>query len=254
MGTLDDRTVVVTGAARGLGLAIARRLGADGAALWLADVNTDRGQEAAAKLRADGITARFAYVDLADAGSVDALAARVTADGPLYGLVNNAALADGVGGKAVHELAVDEWDRVLNVNLRGTFLVSRALIPSILVYAGRHGTGRVVTIGSDAARYGSPRLTHYVASKGGVAALSRTMARDLGPYGITVNTVSPGLTESESAQQVPAHRHELYRLNRALARPQQPADLVGAVAFLLGDEASYITGQELVVDGGFVLH
>ena len=253
VGALDGRTIVVTGAARGLGLAIARRLGDDGAAVWIADVNPN-GEDAAAKLRADGVAARFVHVDLADADSVDSFAAQVTADGPLYGLVNNAALADGVGGKAVHELAVDEWDRVLNVNLRGTFLVSRALVPSILEYADLHGTGRIVAIGSDAALYGSPRLTHYIASKGGVSALTRTMARDLGPHGITVNTVSPGLTESESAQFVPEHRHELYRLNRALTRPQQPGDLVGAVAFLMGDEASYITGQELVVDGGFVLH
>jgi len=250
VGALDDRTVVVTGAGRGLGLAIARRLGADGATLWIADVATDRGTDAAAKLRSDGIAAQFVHVDLADAGSVDEMAARVTAHGPLYGLVNNAALADGVGGKAVHELPIEEWDRVLNVNLRGTFLVCRALVPSMI----EGGGGRVVTIGSDAAHYGSPRLTHYIASKGGVSALTRTMARDLGPYAITVNTVSPGLTESESAQYVPQHRHDLYRLNRALTRPQQPADLVGAVAFLMGDEASYITGQELVVDGGFVLH
>ncbi|GAA4471251.1 SDR family oxidoreductase [Rhodococcus olei] len=251
---MTARTIVVTGAGRGLGLAIARRLGADGTALWLADVRADWGEDAAAALRADGVTARYVHVDLADADSVAEMAETVTADGPLYGLVNNAALADGVGGRAIHELEIAEWDRVLNVNLRGTFLVSRALVPSIITHAETHGTGRIVTIGSDAALYGSPRLSHYIASKGGVAALSRTMARDLGPYGITVNTVSPGLTESESAQFVPEHRHDLYRINRALTRPQRPADLVGAVAFLMGDEASYLTGQQLVVNGGFVLH
>ncbi|MGN5237787.1 MULTISPECIES: SDR family oxidoreductase [unclassified Rhodococcus (in: high G+C Gram-positive bacteria)] len=254
MGALDDRTVVVTGAARGLGLAIAHRLGMDGARIQLCDIDISRGEDSAEKLRTDGITARFVRVDLADADSVAEMAAAVTAEGPVYGLVNNAALADGVGGRAVHELTVDEWDRVLNVNLRGTFLVSRALIPSIIEHSEQNGTGRVISIGSDAALYGSPKLTHYIASKGGVSALTRTMARDLGFYGITVNTVSPGLTESESAQHVPEHRHELYRLNRALDRPQRPADLVGAVAFLMGDEASYITGQELVVNGGFVLH
>ncbi|WP_280346970.1 SDR family oxidoreductase, partial [Nocardia neocaledoniensis] len=208
------------------------------------------GAPAAAELAAAGMDARFVEVDLRSAESVKAMADTVTADGPIYGLVNNAALADGVGGKAVHELAVDDWDRVLTVNLRGTFLVCRALVPALI----DHGDGRIVTIGSDAALYGSPRLAHYIASKGGVAALTRTMSRDLGQYGITVNTVSPGLTESESAAMVPEHRHELYRLNRALPRPQQPADLVGAVAFLMGPEAAYITGQQLVVNGGFVLH
>ena len=248
--SLEGRSILVTGAGRGLGLALARRLGEDGATLWLADVREDWGEDAAESLRADGVKAQFVRVDLRDAESVDAMAATVTAGGPLYGLVNNAALADGVGGKPIHELDIDEWDRVLGVNLRGTFLVSRAIVPSII----GNGGGRVVTIGSDAALYGSPRLAHYIASKGGVAALTRAMSRDLGPHGITVNTVSPGLTESESAQKVPEHRHELYRLNRALERPQQPSDLVGAVAFLMGPEASYITGQQLVVNGGFVLH
>ena len=248
--SLDGRSILVTGAGRGLGLALARRLGEDGATLWLADIREDWGEDAAESLRADGVKAQFVRVDLRDAESVDAMAATVTSGGPLYGLVNNAALADGVGGKPIHELGIDEWDRVLGVNLRGTFLVSRAIVPSII----GNGGGRVVTIGSDAALYGSPRLAHYIASKGGVAALTRAMSRDLGPHGITVNTVSPGLTESESAQKVPEHRHELYRLNRALERPQQPSDLVGAVAFLMGPEASYITGQQLVVNGGFVLN
>ncbi|MFF1555557.1 3-oxoacyl-ACP reductase family protein [Rhodococcus erythropolis] len=247
---LHGRSILVTGGGRGLGLAIAARLGADGATLWLADIRADWGQAAAEKLRADGLDARFVQVDLRDEMSVADMAAVITAAGPLYGLVNNAALADGVGGKAIHELSVEEWDRVLGVNLRGTFLVSRAVIPSLI----ENGSGRVITIGSDAALYGSPKLAHYIASKGGVSALTRAMARDLGPYAITVNTVSPGLTESESAEKVPGHRHELYRLNRALSRPQQPSDLVGAVAFLMGDEASYITGQQLVVNGGFVLH
>ncbi|MGF6886533.1 NAD(P)-dependent dehydrogenase (short-subunit alcohol dehydrogenase family) [Nocardia sp. GAS34] len=248
---LQGKTILITGAGRGLGKAIAARLGAERATLWLADVRADWGEATASELRADGVDARFVPVDLRDERSVDALFATIAAAGPLYGVVNNAALADGVGGKMVHELEVAEWDRVLGVNLRGTFLVTRGAARA-LIDAG--AGGRIVTIGSDAAIYGSPRLSHYVASKGGVAALTRTAARDLGEYGITVNTVSPGLTESESAEFVPAHRHELYRLNRALTRPQQPSDLVGAVAFLLGPEAGYITGQQLVVDGGFVLY
>ncbi|EGD54915.1 3-ketoacyl-(acyl-carrier-protein) reductase [Gordonia neofelifaecis NRRL B-59395] len=241
---------MITGSGRGLGLAIAGRLGADGAHVWITDVREDWGRAAVNGLRENGITAQFCPVDVRSPESVDAMVEAVAATGPIYGLVNNAALADGVGGKAVHELPVEDWDRVLDVNLRGTFLVSRAVAPHLIDAGG----GRIVTIGSDAALYGSARLCHYISSKGGVSALTRAMARDLGPHGITVNTVSPGLTESESAEMVPEHRHELYRRNRALTRSQEPADLVGAVAFLLGDEASYITGQELVVDGGFVFH
>jgi len=249
-GSLHGRTVLVTGAGRGLGLAIARRLGAEGATLWLADIREDWGEAATAQLCAEGNQARFVAVDIRDEDSVERMARTVTADGPVYGLVNNAALADGVGGKAVHELSVEEWDRVTGVNLRGTFLVSRAIVPSLIAGGG----GRVVMLGSDAALYGSPRLAHYIAAKGGVAALTRAMSRDLGAHAITVNTVSPGLTETEAAAQIPAERHELYRLNRSLRRTQQPADVVGAVAFLLGEEASYITGQQLVVNGGFVLN
>jgi len=248
---LQGRTILVTGAGRGLGRAIADRLGEQGATLWLADIREDWGEPAAAGLRDKGFDATFVPVDLRDEDSVAAMTRAVTADGPVYGLVNNAALADGVGGKLVHELSVEEWDQVTGVNLRGTFLVSRAIVPSII--AGGGG-GRVVMLGSDAALYGSPRLAHYIASKGGIAALARAMSRDLGPYAITVNTVAPGLTETEAAAQIPAQRHELYRLNRSLQRPQQPADVVGAVAFLLGNEASYITGQQLVVNGGFVLN
>lgn len=249
-GGLQDRTVIVTGSGRGLGLAIARRLGADGARVWITDIREDWGRAAVETLTADGVEARFCALDVRSAESVDEMVAAVAADGPVYGLVNNAALADGVGGRAVHELPIEEWDRVLDVNLRGTFLTSRAVAPHLI----EAGQGRIVTIGSDAALYGSAKLCHYITSKGGAAALTRAMARDLGEYGVTVNTVSPGLTESESAEKVPEHRHDLYRRNRALQRAQQPADLVGAVAFLMGDEASYITGQQLVVDGGFVFH
>ena len=109
-------------------------------------------------------------------------------------------------------------------------------------------------IGSDAALYGSANLAHYIASKGGLSALTRAMARDLGPHGITVNTVSPGLTNTEAAQQIPAHRHRLYADQRVLTREQQPADVVGAVGFLLGADASYLTGQQIVVNGGFVFN
>jgi NAD(P)-dependent dehydrogenase (short-subunit alcohol dehydrogenase family) len=242
--------VLVTGAGRGLGLATARRLAQTGAQVWLADIRADWLESAAEKLRADGLDVRTVAVDVTDDRSVASMAERVTAEGPLYGLVNNAAKADGVGGKPVHEIAVAEWDALMAVNLRGPWLVARAVVPSMIA-AGR---GRIVNIGSDAALYGSPRLAHYVASKGGLSALTRAMARDLGPHGITANTVSPGLTATEAAARIPEERHQLYRDNRALDRDQIPADVVGAIAFLLGPEAGFITGQQLVVNGGFVLH
>ena len=244
---LQGLPILVTGAGRGLGLAMSRRLARANARVWLADIRTDWLTDAVDELRGEGLDAAAVPADVTDEESVREMSARV---GTLYGLVNNAARADGVGGKPVHEITPAEWDGLMAVNLRGPWLVSRAVVPQ-MIGAGR---GRIVNIGSDAALYGSPRLAHYIASKGGLSALTRAMSRDLGPYGITVNTVSPGLTHTEAASQIPEHRHQLYRDNRALGRDQQPADVVGAVAFLLGPEAGYITGQQLVVNGGFVLN
>lgn len=247
LGRLGGETILVTGAGRGLGLAISRRLAAAGARVWLADVRTDWLDVAEGKLRAEGHDVTAVPVDVTDQASVQEMVRTV---GPLYGLVNNAARADGVGGNPVHKITPEEWDGLMAVNLRGPWLVTREVVPAMIA-AGR---GRVVNIGSDAALFGSPNLAHYIASKGGLSALTRAMASDLGPHGITVNTVSPGLTHTEAAEKIPAHRHQLYRDNRALTRDQQPDDVVGAVAFLLGPEAGYVTGQQLVVNGGFVFN
>ncbi len=111
-----------------------------------------------------------------------------------------------------------------------------------------------MNIASDAALYGSPRLAHYIASKGAVIALTRAMARELGDQGVTVNAVAPGLTEIEATQAVPAERHALYAQTRAITRPQQPDDVTGLVAFLLSEESRYLTGQVIAVNGGFTMH
>ncbi|RFU87223.1 SDR family NAD(P)-dependent oxidoreductase [Streptomyces triticagri] len=250
-GTTGTRTVVVTGAGRGLGLAMARRAGADGFRVVVAELDDARGREAQKLLRADGLDAHFVRCDVGVPDSVAELASRTAELGPLHAVVNNAALANGVGGKEFWDLEVAEWDRLMTVNARSPWLVSRALLPQLLA----HGAGgRIVNLASDAALYGSPRLAHYVASKGAVIALTRAMARELGDRGVTVNAVAPGLTECEATETVPAERHELYRLNRAISRPQQPEDLTGLVAFLLGDESRYLTGQVLAVNGGFTMH
>ncbi|MFJ9408683.1 SDR family oxidoreductase [Streptomyces sp. NPDC101393] len=247
----EPRTVVVTGAGRGLGLAMARRAGEDGFRVVVAEVDAGRGEAAATGLRDAGLDAHFVRCDVADPESVTQLAAAVRELGPLYGLVNNAALANGVGGKEFWDIDVEVWDRLMTVNARSPWLVSKALLPQLLA----HGTGgRIVHLASDAALYGSPRLAHYVASKGAVIALTRAMARELGDKGITVNAVAPGLTEGEATRAVPAERHGLYRTHRAISRPQQPDDLTGTVAFLLGEESRYLTGQVIAVNGGFTMH
>lgn len=249
MADLHGRLVVVTGAGRGLGLAMAEAVGARGGRVVVAEVVPERGRSAVDVLSARGIEATFVRTDVADPGSVAALAEEVAAMGPLWGLVNNAGLADTVGGKTFWELEPAEWDAVHTVNARGPWLVARALAPAMLAA----GEGRIVNIASDTALYGSPRLAHYVASKGAVIALTRAMARDAGHAGVTVNAVAPGLVVGESTARLPAERHELYASRRAITRPQQPEDVVGAVTFLLSDDARYVTGQTLVVDGGFVM-
>ena len=245
------RTVVVTGAGRGLGLATARRAGADGNRVVVAELDAERGGKATAELRAEGIDAHAVRADVADPESVAAMADRVAelTGGVLHGLVNNAGLADAVGGKEFQDIGVEEWDRIMAVNARGPWLVARALLPQLVA----SGSGRIVNLASDAALYGSPRLAHYIASKGAVISLTRAMARETGDKGVTVNAVAPGITEGESTERVPAERHELYRLNRAVSRPQQPDDLTGMIAFLLSEESRYLTGQVIAVNGGFTM-
>jgi NAD(P)-dependent dehydrogenase (short-subunit alcohol dehydrogenase family) len=247
-GDLGGRIVVVTGAGRGLGLAIAHELARAGAVVVVAERNPALAEQGVAELAAAGADVHRIDTDVADAESVGRLAAAVGEIGVPWGLVNNAALADGVGGRHFADLPPADFDRVLTVNVRGPYLCARALYPAMRAAGG----GRIVNVASDVAFYGPPRLLHYVSSKGAVVAMTRAMARDAGPDRITVNAVAPGITETEATQGIPAERHELFRLNRALTRPQQPEDLTGAVRFLLSDAAAYVTGQTLLVDGGFV--
>jgi NAD(P)-dependent dehydrogenase (short-subunit alcohol dehydrogenase family) len=216
----------------------------------VAERNAEWGEACVKEMNDLRLDVRFVLTDVSDVDSVLALADDVAANGMLWGLVNNAGLADAVGGKRFHELSCEEWDAVMTVNARGPWLVARALVPQMIA-AGR---GRIINFASDSAIYGSPRLAHYVASKGAVIALTRGMARELGDDGITVNALAPGLTVGPSSERIPQERHDLYSRNRAITRPQQPDDILGAVLFLLSDDAAFVTGHTLVVDGGFVMH
>jgi NAD(P)-dependent dehydrogenase (short-subunit alcohol dehydrogenase family) len=245
---LRGRTIVVTGAARGVGRAIARACAGAGARLVLADVLHEAGRVVADEL-ATTTEARFAPIDLADPDAIRAFAADVAAhEGEIHGLVNNAAIATNVGGKTFDEIDLALWDRVMQVNVRGTWLVTRALAP--LFAAG--GEGRIVNIASDTALWGAPRLLAYVASKGAVIAMTRSLARELGPRGIGVTAVAPGIMRCEATEYVPAERHRFYEQGRAVPGPQDPEDIVATIVFLLTPGALALTGQLLPVDAGFV--
>jgi NAD(P)-dependent dehydrogenase (short-subunit alcohol dehydrogenase family) len=244
--SLEGKRLLITGAARGLGEAFAGAAVAAKAQVVIADVLEESGRATAEK-----IGARFVPLDLARPESIDACARRVTdALGGLDGLVNNGAIATGIGGKFLDEIDVATWDRVMTVNVRGTWLMTRAVLP----YLKASGRGKVVNIASDTALWGAPRLLHYVASKGAVIAMTRAMARELGTFGIAVNAIAPGLTLVEATEYVPKERHDLYVNGRAINREQVPEDLTGTCMFLLSDGASFVTGQLLPVNGGFVMN
>jgi NAD(P)-dependent dehydrogenase (short-subunit alcohol dehydrogenase family) len=237
---LKNKRILITGGARGLGRAFAEAAIKAGARVAIADVLEDLGQEAARQIGAE-----FIFLDLASPQSVEACAQNFTG---LDGLVNNAAITSS-GGRSLEELDVETWDRVMTVNVRGTWLMTKACLKAL-----KAGKGRVVNVASDTALWGAPRLLAYISSKGAVIAMTRGMARELGPDGITVNAIAPGLTEVEATQYVPAERHQYYAQGRALKRAQHADDACGAVLFLLSDDAAFMTGQVLPVNGGFVMN
>jgi NAD(P)-dependent dehydrogenase (short-subunit alcohol dehydrogenase family) len=249
--SLSGKRVLVTGGARGLGRAFAEGAAAAGARVVIADVLDDRGRETVADLVRAGRDACFVRFDLADPKSIAGLAEEaVRRLGGIDGLVNNAAIATGIGGKTCEEIDIETWDRVMAVNVRGTWLMTKACLPHLR----RAGNGKVLNLASDTAMWGAPKLLHYVASKGAIIAMTRSLARELGPDGIAVNAIAPGLTLVEATEYVPEERHRQYVEGRAMPRAQQPEDVVGAVLFLLSDAADFVTGQVVPVNGGFVFN
>jgi 2-hydroxycyclohexanecarboxyl-CoA dehydrogenase len=248
---LDGRVAVVTGGGRGIGEAIASALAAAGSAVAVWDLDGERAEAAAKALVAEhGGRAAGIRVDVADPASIDAAVDRTEAElGPIDILVNNAGI-DVIGPFLESDPA--SWDRIIDVNLRGPITTCHRVVRDMVARGG----GRVVNLGSDAGKVGSSGEAVYSATKGGVIAFTKTLAREVASSGVTVNCVCPGPTDTALLDQVAQVSQKLYdSLARAipLKRVAQPSDIAPAVVFLAGDGAAYITGQALSVSGGLTM-
>jgi 2-hydroxycyclohexanecarboxyl-CoA dehydrogenase len=244
-----ERTAIVTGGGSGIGLAIAERLAADGLAVGVLDRDGDAAAGAAAKIAAAGGTAVGLTADVTDRATIDAAVEELRSGlGAATVLVNSAGLD---GFSSFLKISAETWNRVIEVNLTGTFHCCQAVVPDML--AARWG--RIVNISSSSAQSGQPLMTHYVASKAGVIGFTKALALELGPRGITVNTIPPGFidtpmlrrSESRGLLGEGVDHHAAQTPVRRVGRPE---DIAAACSFLVRDEASYVTGQVIGVNGG----
>lgn len=249
---MSDRVAVVTGAASGMGLAIARRLSATGARVGLLDLQGEAALRAAKDLGASGARAIGVQADVTDRGAVDAALDEVRAElGPIAIMVTSAGLD---AFERFTEITTESWERILAVNLTGTFHCLQAAVPDML----EARWGRMVTISSSSAQSGAPRMAHYVAAKAGVIGLTRALALDLARKGITVNTITPGMIDTPMLRGAAAGG-DIGGLEKVAAqavpigRPGTADEIAATCGFLCSDDASFITGQVIGVNGGMVL-
>jgi NAD(P)-dependent dehydrogenase (short-subunit alcohol dehydrogenase family) len=248
MERLKGKVAVVTGGAMGIGKAIALRLAKDGASVVIADL--EKFDQAAAEIaRATGCKTLGLQADVSSETDVNRMAAEaIKALGRIDILVNNAAVFSSLELRPFESIPIAEFRRVMEVNIMGVWLCCRACVP----HMRKGGYGRIVNLASGAPLKGVPHFLHYISSKGAVIAMTRGLAREVGRDGITVNSLAPGFTLSENVAKHEVHvrQGEITKMTRAIPRDEKPEDLVGTVSFLASEDAAFITGQTLVVDGG----
>ena len=245
-----NKVALVTGAAAGIGAATARRLAKDGIAIGVLDLTEERAAGTVADIKAAGGRALALGADISDRAQVNAAVARLRETfGPVTIVVNNAGIT---GFVPFLELTDDEWDTMLRINLKGTFIVTQVVIPDMI--AARWG--RIINISSSSAQSGAAKMAHYSSSKGGMIAFTRTLAQEFGEYGITSNTIPPRFVHNTEMSNASFEREDMKDRFQAMIdagpilRHGEPEDIAGAAAWLASDEAGYVTGQVIGVNGG----
>jgi NAD(P)-dependent dehydrogenase (short-subunit alcohol dehydrogenase family) len=245
---LNGRVAMVTGAGQGIGRRFAQAFAEAGCAVVVAELNAENAQRVAADIRATGARALGCATDVGSAASAEAaVSAAVKEFGRLDILVNNAGIFSTIKMQPFTEIPLDDWEQMLRVNITGPFLMARAAAPVMQ----KQNFGRIINMGSASVSMGRANYLHYTTSKSSLVGMSRSLARELGAYGITVNTILPGAVETEIEREtVTPQQREAMIAMRCVARAQTPDDLLGTMLFLSSDASAFLTGQSLTVDGG----
>lgn len=244
---LQDRVAIITGAANGLGLAASEVFAREGAKVAMADFNVDQGKQRATELREKGYEVTFFQVDVADRQSVNEMVNKVTETyGNIDILINNAGITkDGM----LRKLSIEDFQKVIDVNLTGVFHCTQAALPSML----EKGRGKIINTSSVSGVYGNVGQTNYAATKAGVVGMTKTWAKELGRKGINVNAVAPGFIETGMTAKMPENILEQMRKMVPLGKLGKPEDIANAYLFLASDESNYVNGTVLHVDGGIMM-